>query len=84
MSLKRRIAKTKFGVYMWCENGIFGHTYSGASFLDRLAVYYWRIRNCNHDTPMCLDIGDEEHIVMYCFSCGRRLGFKKYEFNPYN
>lgn len=44
-----------------------------SKILDKILVFYWRLIKCNHDTPMCLDVGDEDHIYLYCFRCMRKL-----------
>ena len=45
----------------------------GQSWLEKLAVVFWRIRGCDHDGNFCVDIGDEEHQVWYCFRCDTEL-----------
>lgn len=44
----------------------------GTSFLEKLAIIYWRLRGCDHNTNAYLDIGDEDHAYWYCFRCGTR------------
>ena len=39
------------------------------TLLMNLYAFVWRIRGCNHDTEMYLDLGDEEHTYWYCFRC---------------
>lgn len=46
----------------------------GASLRDKIEARIWRLKGCDHDTPMCHNVGDEDHIYVYCFRCMRKVG----------
>jgi hypothetical protein len=53
---------------------IFKYFPLGFKLGDTLRAIFWRIRGCDHDTDMCLDLGDDESSYMYCFRCATKLG----------
>jgi hypothetical protein len=56
---------------------LFGNYPLGYSLWDKVRVTYWRLVDCNHDTQMCLDLGDEDRgSDWYCFRCARYPGHK--------
>jgi hypothetical protein len=45
----------------------------GINWIEKLKIVFWRVIGCNHDTPACLDLGDEDHEYWYCFRCRTKL-----------
>ena len=46
---------------------------AGYTFTEKLITFWYRVFGCKHPIENIVDLGDEEHQVVFCTRCTREL-----------